>query len=91
MKILLKGIFSSDNSNKLTSLELEQEKHKLNYYVSDIKSKIIENFKLLDQAILKNNFSLYSNGKFLLDDSPIKLAKNQIIEIKYTLLGGKVN
>ncbi len=87
MKILLKGIFSPNNSNKLTSISLDYKQNEFNFSISDIKSKIIEDFK---EDICNRDFSLFSNGKFLVDNGSFALTNNQIIEIKFTLLGGKV-
>lgn len=90
MKILLKGIHASDNSNKLTSFDLKQKENEENFNISNIKTHIIESFKEQNEDIINRDFSLFSNGKFLIDNDSIQFTNNQIIEIKFTLLGGKV-
>lgn len=90
MRLLLKGIKNLESKeNCLETLEIS-EQNKSNHSLEHLKKLIFDNFKESFKDRKEEDFSIYSNGKFIQDKRDLKIYNNQILEIKYCLIGGKV-
>jgi hypothetical protein len=100
MKILLKGINipncsnSNNNNNNLNTNTIKTLEIKENIKIlnspNELKKLINENFQEFSKKIQNENYEIYTNGKYLLENKQIILKNLQIFEIKFTIIGGKV-
>ena len=93
MKILLKGldIQNIQNKNTIKKIEIKENTKFLNS-PNDLKLIISKQFPEFSEKLEneKEKYELFTNGKSLAQNKPIKLKNLQIFEIKFTIKGGKV-
>lgn len=93
MKILLKSINLENNSkeNSIKTIDIK-ENHKFLNSPNELKEIIEKNFPEFSEKLKlsKEKYELFSNGKSIAENKPIKLKNLQIFEIKFTIKGGKV-
>ena len=88
MKILLKGLNNPNIENDKSIKTINIPSNDV-HESKQLKQLIYDNFTGYFENKTQDDFSLYSNGSFC-EDYNINLKNNQIFEIKFILLGGKV-